>query len=71
MASAALRVVSQSSEEPPSVAEPAAGVELRVDWRRLASRVLLLCLAAEVAFAVLDYHINYGRLIDVGAMRRP
>jgi len=70
MASAPLRVVSQSSEEPPSVAEPAAGVELRVDWRRLSSRVLLFCLAAEVAFVLLDYHINYGRLIDVPAMRR-
>ena len=70
MASAALLVVSQSSEEPPSVAEPATGVELRVDWRRLSSRVLLFCLAAEVAFVLLDYHINYGRLIDVPAMRR-
>jgi hypothetical protein len=70
MASAALRVVSQPRDEPPRVAEPAAGVELRVDWRRLASRVLLLCLAAEVAFIVLDYHINYGRLIDIFAMRR-
>ncbi len=47
-----------------------ADVELRVDWQRLASRVLLLCLAAELAFVVLDYHINYGRLIDVPAMRR-
>ena len=52
------------------MADPSADVEITVDWRRLASRVLLLCLAAETAFVVLDYHINYGRLIDVGAMRR-
>ena len=70
MAGPALRIVSQSSEEYPSVAEPKAGVELRVDWRRLATRVLLVCFAAEAAFVVLDYHVNYGRLIDVGAMRR-
>src|SRR3972149_11720348 len=70
MASTPLRVVSQSSEDHKSVAAPAAGVELRVDWRLLASRVLLLCLATELTFVVLDYHINYGRLIDVGAMRR-
>jgi hypothetical protein len=36
----------------------------------MASRVLLFCLAAEASFILLDYHLNYGRLIDVGAMRR-
>ncbi len=70
MASASLRVVKPPSEGPNRVADPPASVEIAVDWRRLASRVLLLCLAAEAAFAVLDYHINYGRLIEVGAMRR-
>src|SRR3972149_11884030 len=70
MASTPLRVVSQSSEDHKSVAAPAAGAALRGVWRRLASRVLLFCLATEVTFVVLDYHINYGRLIDVGAMRR-
>ncbi len=45
-------------------------VEIPVDWRRMASRVLLFCLAAEATFILLDYHLNYGRLIDVGAMRR-
>lgn len=54
----------------PSSAEPAPTVEVRLDWRRTASRVLLFCLVAELAFVVLDYHVNYGRLIDVGAMRR-
>ena len=50
--------------------EPEAPLEITVDWRRLAARVLLVCLAAELLLFALDYHVNYGRLIDVGAMRR-
>ena len=36
----------------------------------MARRVLLVCLTLEVAFVLLDYHVNYGRLVDVGAIRR-
>ena len=39
----------------------------RRDW--LAGS-LIFCLTLEVAFVLLDYHVNYGRLVDVGAIRR-
>ncbi len=32
--------------------------------------MLVCCVLLEVAFVLLDYHVNYGRLIDVGAIRR-
>jgi len=43
---------------------------IRIDTRTLARRVLLFCIFAEVAFVILDYHLNYGSLIDIGAVRR-
>ena len=45
-------------------------MEVSVDLRRLAGRVLAVCLAIEVALVVLDYHVNYGRLSEIGAIRR-
>jgi len=45
-------------------------IELQVDATRLARRVLGLCLLAEFAFVVLDYHINYGKWTETGALRR-
>lgn len=45
-------------------------VKLTVDSERLARRVILFCLLAEVLFVFLDYHVNYGEWTDIGAMRR-
>ena len=44
--------------------------ELQVDAARLARAVLGFCLLAEFAFVVLDYHINYGKWTETGALRR-
>ncbi len=44
--------------------------QLTIDPARLARRVFLCCVALEVAFVLLDYHVNYGRLTEVGAIRR-
>lgn len=43
---------------------------LRVDTRAIASRVLMACVGLELLFLVLDYHVNYGRLSTIGAVRR-
>ena len=45
-------------------------VELTFDAHRLARRVLLFCIAIEITFVILDYHVNYGEWTDIGAMRR-
>lgn len=45
-------------------------VELLIRPTRLARWVLVGCLLAEVTFVLLDYHVNYGRLTEVGAIRR-
>ena len=41
-----------------------------MDPVKVARRVLVFCLTLEVVFVLLDYHVNYGRLVDVGAIRR-
>jgi len=45
-------------------------VEVSVDLRRLAGRVLAVGLAIEIALVTLDYLVNYGRLANLGAIRR-
>jgi hypothetical protein len=52
--------------------ETVAGVmhDVTVDLSGIARRVLIGCVAIEVALVVLDYHMNYGGLVDVGAIRR-
>ena len=45
-------------------------VLLRINTATLALYILVFCIAAEVAFVVLDYYINYRELVDIGAMRR-
>jgi hypothetical protein len=45
-------------------------VELSIDARRLARSVLVCCVLVEVALVLLDYHVNYGRGVEVGAIRR-
>jgi hypothetical protein len=53
-------------------AEPIASREVSLQFRSgRAARVLFLsCLAVEIALVLLDYHVNYGRLTDSGALRR-
>ena len=36
----------------------------------LALRVFTSCLLLEIVFVLLDYHVNYGHLTEVGAIRR-
>jgi hypothetical protein len=43
---------------------------LRIDTTAVAMHVLKLCVACEAMFLVLDYHVSYGRLASVGALRR-
>lgn len=45
-------------------------VELSVDSKRLARGILVFCILAEIAFVALDYHVNYGKAIDIGPIRR-
>jgi hypothetical protein len=49
---------------------PPSPVTLTVGIERLARRVLLVCVLVEIALFLLDYHVNYGRATDIGAMRR-
>jgi len=44
--------------------------ELAVGGRRLVWTVFLACVGAEIAVFLLDYHVSYGRLVTVGAIRR-
>ena len=57
--------------------EPARGdvhragpVELVVQSDRFVRYVIGFCIAAEILFVFLDYHVNYGRLTEIGAIRR-
>lgn len=45
-------------------------VYLEIDSDRLARRVLVFCIVAEVVFVFLDYQVNYAEWTDIGAMRR-
>ena len=45
-------------------------VTLTIDSDRLARRILYFCIAAEILFVFLDYHVNYAEWTDIGAMRR-
>lgn len=49
---------------------PLPPVHLSVSPTRLGRWVLIVCLTIEIGFVLLDYHVNYGRLTEVGAMRR-
>ena len=44
--------------------------DLTIDPTRVVRSVFIVCLTAEVAFLLLDYHVNYARLIDIGPVRR-
>jgi len=47
-----------------------APVELRIGSRRFVKTLIGLCVGAELAFVFLDYHVNFGRLTDIGMLRR-
>ena len=64
-------VVRHSQNQRPEHDEPAlAAVEVAVNAPGLIRVVLLVCLALEIAFVLLDYFVNFGRLTDIGALRR-
>ena len=43
---------------------------MTLDAGRVARLVLIGCLGIELLFVLLDYHVNFGRLTDIGALRR-
>lgn len=43
---------------------------LDVNTTRLSRTLLIVCLIVELSFVVLDYIVNYGRLTEIGALRR-
>ena len=49
---------------------PPASVALTFDAERVVRLVFVGCLGLELLFVVLDYHVNFGRLTDIGALRR-
>lgn len=44
-------------------------VDLALRPRRLLLGLFLLCVAAELGFILLDWHVNYGRLVDAAPIR--
>ena len=42
--------------------------ELTIDPPRLAKKILIFCVAAELAFVFLDYHLNYGNLVNLASV---
>lgn len=60
--------MSHRGEDPrPDAAD---AVTVPVDSARLVWIVFVVCFVAELLLVVLDYHVNYGRLTDIGAVRR-
>jgi hypothetical protein len=47
-----------------------ASIDFPIDERWLIRRVVAFCVGCELLFVLMDYHINYGRLTDVGTLRR-
>jgi len=43
---------------------------VRIRARRWLTGIFVFCVGAQVLFFTLDYHVNYGRLADIGAIRR-
>ena len=43
---------------------------MTVDAERVARFVLIGCIGLELLFVLLDYHVNFGRFTDIGALRR-
>ena len=65
--------MTEATHEPqksPAADPRAPTVELEVPVRRWVKILIGTCLAAEIAFVFLDYHVNFGRLTDIGPLRR-
>ena len=62
MASGERRSAGQASSPP--------GARLTFSANRVWRVTLITCLALEIVFVLLDYHVNYGRLTEIGALRR-
>lgn len=45
-------------------------IELSINTRSLAKIVLTGCILAEIAFVLLDYHVNFRELTAIGALQR-
>ena len=45
-------------------------VRIGLDAERFPRKVLYTCFAIEILLYVLDYHLNYGRVVNIGAFRR-
>ncbi len=66
-------VAPESGSGPPHPADSATGrdtLTFTLDPIWLAWRVLLVCVVLEILFVFLDYHVNYGRYTEIGAIRR-
>ncbi|MCP3905185.1 MAG: hypothetical protein GY715_16290 [Planctomycetes bacterium] len=50
--------------------DPTRPLELTVRADRWLAGIFVFCVSAQLLFFALDYHVNYGRLTDIGAMRR-
>jgi hypothetical protein len=46
------------------------GTVVTIDGRAIARTVFVVCVAFEATLVLLDYHVNYGRLTEIGALRR-
>lgn len=45
-------------------------IELSINMRRLANILLIGCIGAEIAFVLLDYHVNFKESTDIRALQR-
>ena len=59
---------STTNREPEPPIPPAAEVSLNLE--HLAVYILVFGMIAEVMFVILDYYVNFGRLTEIGAIRR-
>jgi hypothetical protein len=61
------------SAAPPAALSPSTSLEptdVHINGRRIISRLLVACVSIEIAFVLLDYFVNYGRLTTIGPIRR-
>lgn len=58
------------SSQSPSGPKSSTPIEISLDAKRLPYMMLATCLLVEMVFFFLDYHVNYGRWTEIGALRR-
>ena len=54
----------------PAANGTADAVVVTIDGHSTARTVFIGCLLLEIGFVLFDYHVNYGRLTEIGALRR-